>query len=307
MEKIFDLIIIGGGPAGITAAIYASRKKLNYAIVYKDIGGELAKTTFVENYTGYKNVSGEELTRIFEEHMKMFNPIIIEDHVSDIEKHGKYFLVKTHDKTLETKTILICTGANPKQLDIPGEKRYASKGVSWCATCDAPLFPEKHVAVVGAGNTGLTSVLQLLDIADKVYLLSKYDEPKADKIMVEKAKQSPKLEILPQAMIQSIDGDKFVESIDVKLKDGSTRKIPVQGVFINIGYDPNTSCLNGLVQLDKFGRIIIDDHNMTSQPGIFAAGDVTNTPYKQIIIAAAHGANAIIAIYDHLAMMENKS
>jgi alkyl hydroperoxide reductase subunit F len=123
MEKIFDLIIIGGGPAGITAAIYASRKKLNYAIVYKDIGGELAKTTFVENYTGYKNVSGEELTRIFEEHMKMFNPIIIEDHVSDIEKHGKYFLVKTHDKTLETKTILICTGANPRGKAICIQRR----------------------------------------------------------------------------------------------------------------------------------------------------------------------------------------
>ena len=157
------------------------------------------------------------------------------------------------------------------------------------------------VAVIGAGNTGLTSVLQLLDISDKVYLISKYPEPKADAIMVEKAKNNPKFELVPEAMTQSINGTKFVESITVKFPDGTTRTIPVKGVFISIGYIPSTTCINGLVKLDKAGYVIVDERNMTSTQGIFAAGDVTNAPHKQIIIAAGQGANAVISIYDYLA------
>jgi alkyl hydroperoxide reductase subunit F len=310
-------LIIGSGPAGITAAIYAARKRLKYAMVYKDIGGEVAKTTYIENYTGFQNVSGEELTKIFENHMKMFKPEIIEDEVLGVEKKSDqesnqksnqkstHFVVKTKSKELEAKTLLIATGAMPKSLNIPGEKEYASKGVSWCATCDAPLFLDQEVAVIGAGNTGLTSVLQLLDIAKKVYLINKNPAPKADKIMVEKAKMNPKFELINEAMIQKIDGDKFVSSITIRLKEGQLKTLPVTGVFINIGYQSNTKCLNGLVELDEFGQIIIDDHNMTSVPGIFAAGDVTNMPHKQIIIAAGHGANAVISIYDYLAGLEH--
>jgi NADH-dependent peroxiredoxin subunit F len=300
---MYDLIIIGAGPAGMTAAIYAARKQLKFAIIYKDIGGEIAKTTFIENYTGFKNVSGAELTEIFADHMKMFNPEIIEDQVLSVEKDGRFFKVKTHEKEIETRTILITTGAVPKTLNIPGEKEFASKGVSWCATCDAPLFAHKEVAVIGAGNTGLTSVLQLLDIADKVYLISKYPEPKADAIMVEKAKQNPKFEIVREGKTESINGKRFVESITVNTPEG-TRTIPLQGVFINTGYKPSTACLGSLVNLDKAGYIIIDEKNMTSIPGIFAAGDVTNAPNKQIIIAAGHGANAVISIYDYLAGIE---
>ncbi len=298
---MYDLVIIGGGPAGITAAIYAARKQMKFAIIYKEIGGEVAKTTYIENYTGYKNVSGAELTTIFEEHMKVFKPEIIEDEVSAVVQNGKYFTVTLTDRELEAKTVLITTGANPKKLNIPGEKEYAGKGVSWCATCDGPLFAEKNVAVIGAGNTGLTTVLQMIDIADKVYLVSKYADIKADAIMVEKAKQSPKLEILYEASTQSINGERFVTAITVKQKDGALRAVPVDGVFINIGYAPNTKCLNGLVALTPFGDIIVDEHNMTSVPGIFAAGDVTNAPYKQIVIAAAAGANAVLGIYDYLA------
>jgi NADH-dependent peroxiredoxin subunit F len=305
---MYDLIIIGGGPAGITAAIYAARKQMKFALIYKDIGGEVAKTTYIENYTGYKNVTGEDLTKIFDEHMRMFKPEIIEGEVTEIRKHPKnnnFFIIKTPEKEIETKTILFSTGALPKNLNIPGEKEYANKGVSWCATCDAPLFGDRDVAVIGAGNSGLTAVLQLLDIANKVYLISKYPEPKADGVMVDKAKANPKFELVREGMTQSINGSKFVESITVKLPDSTIKNIPVTGVFITIGYVPNTSCLNGLVKLDAAGYIITDEKNMTSMPGIFAAGDVTSAPYKQIIIAAGHGANAVIAIYDYLAGMKH--
>ena len=301
---MYDLIIIGGGPAGITAAIYAARKRLDFAIIYKDIGGEIAKTTYIENYTGYKNVTGEDLTKIFEEHLKMFNPKMIEDQVLSIEKNGKFFKILTREKIIETKTILISTGAMPKKLNIPGEKEFASKGVSWCATCDAPIFAGKDVAVIGAGNTGLTSVLQLLDIADNVYLINKNPEIKADKIMVEKAKKSPRFKIYNNSLTKSISGKKFVESMTF-IQEEKEVTLHVDGVFINIGYSPNTSFLQDLVDMNKFGEIMIDEKNMTSCPGIFAAGDVTNIPYKQIIIAAGDGANAAIAIYDYLAKLDH--
>jgi len=301
---MYDLVIIGGGPGGITAAIYAARKQLKFAIIYKEIGGEVAKTTIIENYTGYKSVTGQELTELMDAHMKNYNPEIIEDEVTSIEKKDKSFTIKTHEKTLETRSIIISTGATPRSMNIPGEKEYASKGVSWCAICDAPLFGGKDVAVIGAGNTGLTSVLSLLDIANKVYLISKYKEPKADEVMVEKAKKNPKLEIVSEADTKLINGTKFVESITVQTPQGD-RTIPVQGVFINIGYVPNTTCLNGLVTLDKFGSIIVDANNMTNVPGIFACGDVTNAPYKQIVIAAAAGANALLGVYDYLSRIQH--
>jgi len=298
---MYDLIIIGGGPAGITAAIYAARKKLNFAIIYKDIGGEVSKTTYVENYTGFNSISGEDLSKRFENHMKSFDFEHIEEGVQEIKHEGKHFTVRLASRELKSKTVLLATGAKPKSLNIPGEKEFAYKGVSWCSTCDGPLFAGKDVAVIGAGNSGLTTVLQMIDIAEKVYLININPEPKADKIMVEKAKLSPKLEILNEADTQSINGTKFVESVTVKLKDGTLRTIPVKGVFINIGYSPNMTCLKDKVELSRFGEIIVDDFNMTSIPGLFAAGDVTNAPYKQIVIAAAHGANAIMAIYDYLA------
>ena len=301
---MYDLVIIGGGPGGITAAIYAARKQLKFAIIYKEIGGEVAKTTIIENYTGYKSVTGQELTELMDAHMKNYNPEIIEDEVTSIEKKDKSFTIKTHEKTLETRSIIISTGATPRSMNIPGEKEYASKGVSWCAICDAPLFGGKDVAVIGAGNTGLTSVLSLLDIANKVYLISKYKEPKADEVMVEKAKKNPKLEIVSEADTKLINGTKFVESITVQTPQGD-RTIPVQGVFINIGYVPNTTCLNGLVTLDKFGSIIVDANNMTNVPGILACGDVTNAPYKQIVIAAAAGANALLGVYDYLSRIQH--
>jgi thioredoxin-disulfide reductase len=301
---MYDLIIIGGGPGGMTAAIYAARKQLKFAIIYKEIGGEVAKTTVIENYTGYKSVTGQELTELMDAHMKNYNPEVIEDEVTAVEKKGKTFIVKTYERELETKTVIISTGATPKFLKIPGEKEYASKGVSWCAICDAPLFFGKDVAIIGAGNTGLTSVLSLLDIANKVYLISKYGEPKADEVMVEKAKKNPKLEIVPEADTKLINGSKFVESITVETPKGN-RTIPVQGVFINIGYIPNTRCLNGLVELDTFGYIITDANNMTNVPGIFACGDVTNAPYKQIVIAAAAGANALLGVYDYISKTQH--
>jgi thioredoxin-disulfide reductase len=301
---MYDLIIIGGGPGGITAAIYAARKQLKFAIIYKEIGGEVAKTTVIENYTGYKSVTGQELATLFEEHMKTYSPEIIEDEVVNVERTGKIFKVTTHEKVLDTKTVILSTGAVPKMMNIPGEKEFASRGVSWCAICDAPLFSGKDVAVIGAGNTGLTSTLSLLDIANKVYLISKYKDPKADEVMVAKAKKNPKLEIVEEGMTKSINGSKFVESIIVQTPTGE-RTIPVQGVFINIGYTPNTRCLKGIVNLDNFGSIIVDANNMTNVPGIFACGDVTDAPYKQILIAAAAGANALLGAYDYISRTQH--
>jgi thioredoxin-disulfide reductase len=302
---IYDTIIIGAGPAGITASVYAARKGMKIVIISEDIGGQVAKTSVVENYTGYQEITGEQLARKFDDHMKEFKFDFKQIKVRNLAKDNNIFTVETEKEKLTSKTLIIATGAKPRELKAEGEKEFKNKGVTYCATCDAPLFAGKDVAVIGGGNSALESGLQLTNIANKIYMVNKNENFRGDEILVKKIKESPKVEIINNAKTKAILGERFVEQIKID-KGGQEIKLDVQGVFIDIGYVPNTRIVENLVQLNSKGEIEIDSFGKTNVPGIFAAGDCTDVPYKQIITAAGAGATAALSAFKYLSKLNNQ-
>ena len=296
---IYDLIIIGSGPTGITASIYAARKKLNFMVISKDVGGQVIISSTVDNYTGYQEISGAELVKKFDEHLKQFKFDFKMNEVKKIEKTNGNFLIKIDTQDFQSKTLIIATGAKPKMLNAKGEVEFKNRGVTYCATCDAPLFTGRDVAVIGSGNSTLDAVLQLINLANKIYLVVRSDSLKGDKVMIDKVKASPKVEILYNSSATEIIGVKLVKGMKIDQK-GTLREIVVQGVFIEIGYIPNTEFLKDFVELNSDGEILIDSNNRTNIPGVFAAGDCTDVSYKQIIIAAGDGSKAAISVFDYL-------
>jgi alkyl hydroperoxide reductase subunit F len=299
-DSICDLIIIGAGPAGITAAVYAARKRLNFMVISKNVGGQVILTSVVENYTGYQEITGKALTEKFDEHLKQFKFDFKEAEVKSLKKEEDIFIVEGDSASFKSKTLLIATGARPKMLNIKGEQDFKNRGVTYCSTCDAPLFANKDVVVIGSGNSALDAVLQLINIANRIYLLVRKDTLKGDKIMIDKVKASPKVEILFNTTVLEIVGDKLVKGIKIDQK-GEKRELAIQGVFIEIGYIPNTEFIKDFVKLNSAGEIEIDFNNQTSVAGVFAAGDCTTVPYKQIIIAAGEGSKATISAFGFLA------
>lgn len=303
---MYDLIIIGGGPAGITAGIYAARKKIKTLLIAKELGGQPNEAWQIENYPGFGSILGVELAQKFNEHlMKFKDDIEIKEGEATavIECLNAEFEVTTEKNKYQTKAVLVASGVIPRKLGIPGESEFIGKGVVFCATCDAPLFRGKRVAVVGAGNSGMDAAIQLTKYAEKIYLLNKYPSlEKGDKAYVEQIKISPLIEVLNSAAPKEIKGDKFVASLvweNTETKE--EREIEVSGVFVEIGARPNLHFIKNLVEYSERGEIIIDPQtNMTSYPGIFAAGDVTTVPHKQIVIAAGEGAKAALSIYAYL-------
>jgi alkyl hydroperoxide reductase subunit F len=297
---MYDLIIVGAGPAGITAAIYAARKRMNLLVITKDLGGQAALSGDVENYTGYQYITGFELTEKFLEHMKKFNIELREaEEVRKVERIKNGFRVLTDMAGYETKSIILASGARPRTLNIPGENEYKNRGVTYCATCDAPLFLGKDVAVIGGGNSALDAALQLTKIANKIYLITKYSSYRGETVMLEKVETSGKVTILYNTVTLEILGDKTVNSIKVG-RNGEQKTIDVQGVFIEVGYTPNSEFVQGFVNLNECGEVMIDSHNRTDVLGFFAAGDVTNVAEKQIIIAAGEGAKASLSAFEYL-------
>ncbi|MFH1821463.1 MAG: FAD-dependent oxidoreductase [Methanobacteriota archaeon] len=294
-----ELIIIGAGPAGITALIYAARKRLNFLILAKDIGGQAALSSEIENYTGYQYVTGAELSKKFEEHVNEFKVGVKYEEVAKVEKLDGRFRVQTNKGTYDSKTLIIASGAKLRTLNVTGEKEFKNRGVTYCATCDAPLFPDKDVAVVGGGNSGLDATLQLMRIAKKIYLIEAGPSLKGDAVMREKIEQSDKVTILTDTKVLEISGDKFVTGMQVE-REGKREALDVQGIFIEVGYTPNLDFLAELVAVNEKKEIIVDEHCRTNVDGIFAAGDVTNVPQKQIIVAAGEGAKAALGAYAHL-------
>jgi len=290
---VFDLVIIGGGPAALTAGIYAARKKLKTIILAKDIGGQSLLAEIIENYPGIEKISGKELIEKMRIQNEKYGVEIKEGiEVGAIRKQGKNFLINS----IETKSIIIATGKNPARLNIPGEKEFAGKGVSFCSTCDAPLFEGKTVAVIGSGNSGLCSARDLLKYASKVYVLDFAPKVMGDEWIVEELKKSGRVEFFTGVEIKEIKGSKFVEGIVYDSKE-----LAVDGVFINIGWTPAVEFLKGFVGLNKEGEIIIDSKtNETSVKGVFGAGDVTDVKYKQCVIAAAEGVKAALSAYNYL-------
>lgn len=301
---LYDLIIIGGGPAGITAGIYATRQRLNTLLITKTLGGQIVnKAVAIENYPGFEKISGLELIRRFEGHLKKQKIDIKGDEVVEIKKENDSFLVWTKNKDkFESKTVIIASGADPRPLEVPGEKEFVGKGLSYCAVCDGPLFSNKTVAVIGGGNSGFETALFLTNLAKKIYILEYGPEVTADKENQEMVKKIGKVEIITQALLKEIQGDKFVNSIiyqDRKTKKEKT--LVVQGVFVEIGLRPATSFVKDLVDFNEKDEIKVEFENyQTKTLGLFAVGDVNVGRFKQIITACGEGAKASLAAFNYL-------
>jgi len=299
MEK-YDVLIVGGGAAGLTAAIYTCRKKLKTGIITIDVGGQTILTDHIENYPGIDGISGPELISKFQSQASKFGSELIMGAVSKIEKKGNEFIVNlSNGEKYKTKTVILSSGKTSKRLGIPGEDKFMGRGVATCATCDAPLFSGKSVAVIGGGNSAFEAAELLNSIANKVYLIHRRETFKADELTVERIKKLKKIEILLNTIPKEIKGEKFVSGLIIE-RNKKLEEIKVDGVFVEIGYILDTAWLNGFVKLSKTGEVMIDERCNTSQKGIFAAGDVSTVPYKQIVISAGEGAKAGLEAYKYI-------
>lgn len=303
-ENIYDLIIIGGGPAGITAGIYAARQRLKTLLITKDFGGQvLKKAIAIENYPGYQEISGMELVKKLKEHLEKFKIKTETALVKKIEKNNNFFIVSTgRGKKFQAKTVIVASGADPRPLKVPGEGKFIGRGVSYCTACDAPLYKDKAVAVIGGGNSGFEAAIALTRWAEKIYILEYGEEVKADIGNQELAKKSRKVEIITSAVLKRIQGEKFVEAIVFEDRKTKREKIlKVEGVFVEIGLEPSTSFARDLVEFNRRGEIIVDfETYQTKTPGLFAAGDVNIGKYKQIVTACGEGAKAALAAFEYL-------
>ncbi|MEK6714931.1 MAG: FAD-dependent oxidoreductase [Candidatus Omnitrophota bacterium] len=304
MTNLYDVIIIGAGPAGITASIYAVRKGLSVLVVTKDIGGQAAWSGDIENYTGYQFISGPELAAKFEEHLRKFNINLKENEgaVGINKTNEGLFEVVTTRGRYSSKTIIIASGKRSRELKVPGEKEFKNKGLTYCATCDGPLFRGKTVSIIGGGNSALDAALQLINLALHVYIINNTPNLGGDVVMRQKVISAKNVTILNNAQVSAILGDNLVNAIRIK-KDNKEKDVAVEGVFVEIGLIPNSE-FAGLVEKNELGEIKVDSYNRTNIGGVFAAGDVTDVPEKQIIIAAGEGSKAALSAFRYLAEKE---
>ncbi|MDD5145254.1 MAG: FAD-dependent oxidoreductase [Candidatus Pacebacteria bacterium] len=304
MEDLYDLIIIGGGPAGISAGIYASRQNLKTLLLSKSFGGQMTrKAVNIENYPGFEEISGFDLIQKFERQLRRQKIDIRLEEVTKLKKSGNKFLVFVKNKQeFSAKTVIVATGADPRPLEAPGEKKFIGRGVSYCTACDGPIFKDKSVSVIGGGNSGFEAAIFLSEYAKKVYILECGKTACADETIQKQAKATKKIEVITGAVLKRIQGQDFVDSIIYEnLKTKELEKLDVQGVFIEIGSQPATSFLEDLVDFNKRDEIIVDPKSgQTKTPGLFSAGDVDDVPYKQIVIAAGEGAKAALSAYNYI-------
>lgn len=298
MNKVYDLLILGAGPAGITAAVYAARKKIDFLVISLDIGGQAAWSGDIENYTGYQFITGPELALKFQEHMSAFGIQVNTEEVVDIQKHEALLVVVTSKARYQAKSVIIATGKRPRFLNVPGEKEFKNRGVTYCATCDGPLFKDKPVAVIGGGNSALDAAIQLARISPQVYMINIAGSLTGDPVMVDTIRKDPRVQIFNAAKVTSITGEEFVNGIEIE-HDQKKFLLFVEGVFVEIGLEPNTGFCR-LVERNKRGEIIVNCNTETSVPGIFSAGDATNVAEKQIIIACGEGSKASLAAFRYI-------
>ena len=297
---MYDLIIIGAGPAGITASIYAVRKKMEFLVISRDIGGQAAWSGDIENYTGYQFITGPDLVAKFQEHIDKYGIALQENETAiEVKKVNNIISVKTDKGSYQAKSVIIASGKRSKELGVPGEKEFKNKGLTYCATCDGPLFSGKAVAVIGGGNSALDAALQLIKIAKRVYIINITSALGGDAIMRQKLQESKIVTILDDTQVTAILGDKFVNGIKIK-NEGKEEVLAVQGVFVEIGLIPNSDFIKE-IDRNQIGEIKISCRNETNLEGIFAAGDVTDVPEKQIIIAAGEGSKAALSAFRYLA------
>ncbi len=296
-----DVIIIGGGPAGMTAAVYGARKKVDQVVIAPQIGGQAMWAAEIENYLGYRYISGYDLVQKFESHVRDFGVEVVQEAVTSLRIDGMAFTVETGaSNTYEGRSVIVASGRSARRLGVVGEDEFKARGVTYCATCDAPLYGDMDVAVVGTGNAGLDAAMQLLEFASHVYILDTQDHLTGDVELQDRVRAGGKKTIMLRTQIIEIYGDQFVKGIRVKnLDTGAETEIPLAGVFVEIGAVPNVDYLPAEVKLNRWKEIEVDCGCRTSVPGIFAAGDVTSVPGKQIVIAAGDGAKSLLAAYDY--------
>jgi thioredoxin reductase (NADPH) len=291
----YDLVIIGGGPAGLTAGLYAARAKLNAILIEKLVpGGQVIVTDWIDNYPGFPDgISGTDLIQKMTDQVKRFGLKIENSEVNSVDLSQPIKNITLNDRSITTHTIIIATGASPKKLGVPGEDTFSGKGVSYCATCDGPFFKDSVVAAVGGGDTAVQESLFLTRFAKKVYLIHRRDQLRATAIMQKHAMEDDKIELIWNSELTGINGLTHVESITLQhVKTGDKQQLHVDGCFIWVGIIPNTQFLSNTVQLDKTGFIMANLNMETSVPGVFAAGDVRNTPIRQIVTAVGDAAVA---------------
>ena len=305
---MYDLIIIGGGPAGTTATVYAARKKINALLLAKNIGGQVVTTSGIENYMGYQHVEGTELMEKFEMQLKQF-PIErkVGDEVISVSLSNGEFVVKTADgQNFESKAVIVATGKLPRGLNVPGESLLIGRGVSYCSVCDAPLFRGEQVAVIGGGNSAAEAIDDLLKIAERVYSILEADAI-WDGVFWDRFANNPKLTVFHSHKVTKIEGSDRVEAIMIQdVKTGEKQKLAVRGIFIEVGLIPNSSLVKDIARLNSNMEIEVNCNCETSVPGLFAAGDVASTPEKQIIIAAGEGAKAALQAHRYLQRLSSQ-
>lgn len=295
---MYDVVIVGGGAAGLTAAIYAGRKQLKTMLVTgPKIGGETTSTNDIQNYPGYEG-PGPALMDKFVVQAKKWGAEFVEKTVKSVTKDNSFLVELENGEKHESKTVLLCYGRIPNKLNIPGEDKFFGRGVSTCTTCDAPFYKDATTAVVGGGNSAMEGALELATIADKVYLVHRRQEFRADEVTVEKVRKNDKIELVLDSVLTEIQGEKMVTGVKVKnVKTGEIRDIKLDGVFLEIGWKTDTSMVGDLVETNKLGEIVVDKFCHTKTPGLYACGDLTDIPHKQTVISAGMGSVATLEAY----------
>jgi len=301
--KNYEVIIIGGGPAGLTASLYTSRSRLDTLLIEIGLlGGQMTTTEVIENYPGFpQGITGDELSRLMEEQAKRFGLEVVSQEVVEVEREGDVKVVKANDSTYRCKALILCTGNEWRKLGIPGEKEFTGKGVSYCATCDGAFFQDSQIVVVGGGDSALTEALYLTKFVKELTILHRRDALRGTKIYQERVFANPKIKMLWSTVVQEIKGDSVVRSILVKnVKTGEITELITEGVFLFVGLTPRTEFLKGLVELDEGGYIMTDENCETSVKGIFAAGDCRKKLLRQVATAVGDGAMAAFAAEKYL-------
>ena len=308
-ENIYDLVIIGAGPAGMTAAIYAARRKIKFLIISLDIGGQMTWSSEVGNYPGTASQTGIELTNKFQSNLEEYKIKIKQEEILKLTKKGKVCVIKTRQGIYQSKSVIIATGKKPRKLGVPGEEEFLGKGVNYCATCDAPLYKGKTVAVIGGGNSGLEAVLFLSKYAKKVYILEKSPKLMGEPHLKAEVEKNKKISVITNASVKEIMGTQLMESIKYE-EQGVEKSLNLQGIFVEIGLITKADFTD--VKKNKWGEIMLfrgtktHNENLTSTPGIFAAGDCSDIPAKQIIAAAGEGCKAALASFDYISRISGE-
>jgi thioredoxin reductase (NADPH) len=299
LSQLYDVIIIGSGPAGYTAGIYASRAKLKTLIISGSLpGGQLMTTSEVENYPGFPNgIFGPELMMNMRQQAERFGTTIVDDEVIKVDFKQRPFIVRSHSELYRAESVLICTGATPRKLGIPTEQQFAGRGVSYCATCDGPFFKGEDIAVVGGGDTAIEEATFLTKFGKSVKIVHRRDSLRASKILQEKAFENPKIKFLWNSVVSDIKGNKKITGLTVKdINSEKEESYSVGGLFVAIGHEPNTSIFRGQLEMDDKGYLILKNQTRTSVEGVFAAGDVHDFRYRQAVTAAGFGCMAALDV-----------